>query len=75
MICKDLFYFWDSLLLKKDRIIFNNFYVQNFERGNFTVKIFEDPSEKVSSAKSIEFGDLYDLLWCEEENIYRLQLK
>jgi len=74
-VCKKLFYIWDSDFLKKERIYFKNFYVDEFERGNYNARIYANYVESKKKSEIKKLGDYFETEWNEEKDMYAVKEK
>lgn len=71
-ICGGYFYFWGCKLLKKEKLCFNNFFVQEFDTVNMSVAVYSDSYNTLNEEDECTFGDLYELVWVEEKRLHTL---
>ena len=74
-VCKGLFYIWDCHFLKKERIYFKNFYVREFQRGNYDARIYLNYAEKKDRSEIEKLGDYFETEWNEEKHLYDVKEK
>ena len=74
-VCKREFYFGDTKFLKKDRIDFYEFYIEEFQVSNWRAEIYEDILPSKLNMQKYKFEDLFEIILDEKTKRRKLQNK
>ncbi len=74
-VCKRVFHFGDTKFLKKDRIDFYEFYIEEFQVPNWRAEIYEDILPSKLNMQKYKFEDLFEIILDEKTKRRKLQNK
>ena len=73
--CKEVFYIWDSDFFERGKVCFNNFYVSEFDKGNFNARVYTSYAEKKDESEVKTLRDCLEMEWNNEKHLFNVKEK